>query len=275
MQVFPRWHRLPSHTRTSSRKVLVRNAVAIVTDSIVWSRHSEPGETPGTQKCSTFPLMHWVSPVFRQNPDSGSGSAPAHNPHRSVRHNHRPPRRRCYRNGRENLFGRQASRIAPSTQKARPFLCRFPLRRKSPQSGNPHRSPHRNRCRFHCKPHLAAAGTGEMHVSITVPATHWVSPDATQVPVEHEVGVLTKSSSTSPSQSSSIPSQVASSVNPRGTTHDTFLPVYTCCGELPIPHPPTPHVPVPGMKSSSIWPSQSSSSPLQLVSGAVDGSHRY
>jgi hypothetical protein len=109
-------------------------------------------------------------------------------------------------------------------------------------------------------------GDPAVQLSSMPPATHDVAPLAAHAPRPHVVGAETNASSVLPSQSSSVPLQLASSPLPVPDMQlSTSAPSTHAVAPL-AEHAPTPQVVGAGTKSSSVWPSQSSSTPSQLPS---------
>ena len=113
---------------------------------------------------------------------------------------------------------------------------------------------------------LGSVGAPGTQLSCTVPLTHWVAPIEAQTPIPQVVGVELNSSSILPSQSLSIPSQVASLV--------AGVPAVQLSWTLPLTQEVVPvaaHWPKPQVVGcetypSSTWPLQSLSTPSQLRS---------
>jgi hypothetical protein len=92
--------------------------------------------------------------------------------------------------------------------------------------------------------HVASLGEGVpgAHESVTVPATHEITPDAAHAPTPQADAVATKSSSLAPSQSSSMPSQVASLADGAPGAHESTTDPDTHEVLPDAAQAPTPHV---------------------------------
>jgi hypothetical protein len=110
-----------------------------------------------------------------------------------------------------------------------------------------------------------------MQLLTRLPFTHAMVPVAAQAPVEQPTFMTGNSSSTMPSQSSSIPSQVTSEAadGGSGTQLSTGLPVVHRSAPW-LRHAPWPHVVVMPNPSSAA-PSQLSSTPSQVASALFRG----
>src|SRR4051812_46378867 len=112
----------------------------------------------------------------------------------------------------------------------------------------------------------AVAGVPVRQLSRTCPSTQLLAPVAAQAPTPQLVAAGAKSSSIEPSQSSSTPSQVASVV-----ADAVAWQLSRTCPSTQLVAPmaaqaPTPQLVAAGAKSSSIEPSQSSSTPSHVLS---------
>ncbi len=105
-----------------------------------------------------------------------------------------------------------------------------------------------------------------LHESSTEPATQEVVPLSAQAPSPQLVAWPVKSSSASPSQSSSRPSQLASSAAGGVGAQSSPSTPPTQVSEPAAAHSPTPQLVAWPVKSSSATPSQSSSIPSQVLS---------
>src|SRR6478609_8138522 len=112
---------------------------------------------------------------------------------------------------------------------------------------------------------LAAAVPGTQ-LSTRAPPWQRRTPWATHAPTPQLVDVSTKSSSVSPLQSSSSPSQTASLEAGRPGVQLSCTAPFTQDVVPLCAHTPRPQLRAPGTKSSSTSPSQSSSTPSHEVS---------
>src|SRR5262245_25938518 len=120
---------------------------------------------------------------------------------------------------------------------------------------------------------VALAGCAGRQLSTTVPPTQLVAPVAPHTPAPHVVGVEAYASSTAPSQSSSTPLHVASlPVGLPGLQLSTTWP-FTHVASPVAWQLPAPHTVEWVANSSSILPSQSSSTPSQVSSRSSVGVH--